>query len=159
MSIGNKNTGVEEVEYRWGGDSRVTQLLSKAAVGSLRRVLCEVVGARPMSSVWLCVLLYLDLEGILSFIVFPTSNRVNLGLSLFFTTKGHMKVCRCSGDWLKNYFFYFPWISPCAERMRRDAFFSFKKYLSPGNIWWVLSSPVDWNCHYFVCTMISLSVI
>ena len=35
---GRRNAGVEEVELRWGGDSRVMRLLSKAAVRRLRRI-------------------------------------------------------------------------------------------------------------------------
>ena len=42
MSTGKENVSVEEVESRWGSDSRVTRLPSKAAVGRLRRVLCDV---------------------------------------------------------------------------------------------------------------------
>ena len=35
---GRRNIGVEKVECRWGGDSRVMQLPSKAAVRRLRRI-------------------------------------------------------------------------------------------------------------------------
>ena len=42
MSTGKVNACVEEVECRWGGDSRVTRLPSKAAVGRLKRVLRDV---------------------------------------------------------------------------------------------------------------------
>ena len=41
LSTGKENAGVEEVKCRWGGDSGVTRLPSKAAVGRLRRVLYD----------------------------------------------------------------------------------------------------------------------
>ena len=42
MSTGKENASVEEVECRRVSDSQVTQLPSKAAVGRLRGVLCDV---------------------------------------------------------------------------------------------------------------------
>ena len=33
VSIGKENAGIEEVECRWGGDSQIIQLSSKAAIG------------------------------------------------------------------------------------------------------------------------------
>ena len=93
----------------------------KAAVRSFRWV-CVML---YIAGVAVIVLLPLDFEGILSFIVLPSSNWINFGLSLFFT----VKVI----DWLKitfNLIFLMRNsvdISPCMEPMLRDAFFSFWK--------------------------------
>ena len=64
----------------------------RAAVRSFRRI-CEILN---VAGVVVDVVLCLDPEGILSFIVLPFSNWINFGLSLFFTAKVI--------DWLKNYF-------------------------------------------------------
>ena len=74
------------------------------------------VGSR-CSSVWLFSFC-LDLERILSFIVLLSLNRINFSFSLFFT----VNVI----DWLLLILFFVMnsiKISPCAEPMRRDAFF------------------------------------
>ena len=115
----------KEVEWWFSGHTACI----KTTVGSLRRMLCEVECWRrpPMSSVWLCVLLCLDLEGILSFIVFSSSNRINFGLSLFFF-EGHRLVQKIA------FILFFVRnsinISPYAEPMGRDPFFHFEKILT-----------------------------
>ena len=78
MWTGKENAGVEEMECMWGSDSRVTRFPSKAAVGRLRRMLCDVECCR-CHKFWLCILC-LDLERISSFIILPSANRINFGL-------------------------------------------------------------------------------
>ena len=74
-----------------GGDSRAMRLHQRAAaVRSFRRV-CVILND---AGVVVDVLLFLDLERISSYIVLSSSNRINFGLSLFFTAK--------VVDWSKN---------------------------------------------------------
>ena len=127
---GRKNDGVEKVEYRWDSDSRAMRLPSKAVLRRWRRicVMLNVAGIDMLASDF-AVLLCLDLERISFYIVLPSSNRINFGLSLFFATKVI--------GWSKNYLkFYFLWVilstfhrarSLCAKTY----FFILEKILAP----------------------------
>ena len=124
MSTEKENAGVEEVECKWSGDSRVMWLPSKASVGSLRRVSSDIEycrSRRPMFSIWLYVLLCLDLERITFFIVLPSSNRINFSLSYFLPRTSSIGRKISFNLKRKNSIN----ISPCSELMRRDAFFFF----------------------------------
>ena len=97
MSTGKENAGVEETECWWGGDSWVMWLPSKSRSKKFQTRLCDIECCRRRGRYS-----SLDLERISSFIDLPSSNRINFGLSLFFTAKVI--------DWSKNYFWsYFLW--------------------------------------------------
>ena len=86
--------------------------------------LCDVKCCRRRgwcSSVWMCVLLSLDIERISSFIVIPSSNRINFGLSLFFLPRRSQIGRKITFDFI---FVRNPInISLCVKPIRRDAFF------------------------------------
>ena len=98
-------------------------------------------------------LLCLDLERILSFMILLFSNWINFGLLYYLLRRSYHRLVNkllLILSFMRNSVN----ISLCTELMGRDAFFfHFEKTLGPDNIWWVLSCLVDWNCHYFVCTI------
>ena len=72
----------------WVGDSQVMWVSLKATVGKLWRVPYDIECCRCRRlRFWLCILFSLDLERISFFIVHPSPNQMNFGLSLFFTMK------------------------------------------------------------------------
>ena len=137
MLTRKENAWVEEVKCRWGGESWVTLLPSKAAVGRLRWALydveCHLLSSTFQvagvsgwcSSVWFWLLSLSGQWKNLFFYSSPILKLDQLWSFFIFYWEGHRLVEKL----LLILFFIINSIniSPCADPVCRDAFFSFWK--------------------------------
>ena len=115
-------------------------------------VMLNVAGvASRYSNVWLCVFFLSGHRRNLVFYSSPFFKSDQLWSFVIFYREGHRVVEKL----LLILFFAINSIkiSPCAESMRRDTFFSFWKKSWSWQHLVSASCPVNWNCHYFVCTI------
>ena len=133
MSIRKENASVEEVECRWDEESRVTRLPPKAAVGRIRRVLCNVECCRCRRSMFKRIALFFLSRPRKNFVFYnsPIIESDQLWYFFIFYREGHRLVKKlllilC---FVMNSIKILTW----AGSMRRWAFFFFilKKISAP----------------------------
>ena len=148
----NENVSVEKVKYRWGWWFSGPAASIKSCSKKVKTSLCDVECCRHRV-MFKRLGVHSSLSGFRKNLTSysPPFLKSDQLWSLFFYREGHRLVEKL----LLFLFFVINSIniSPCAEPMRRDAFFSFWKNLGPGNIRWVSSCSVNWNYHYFVRTI------